>query len=256
MYIQKDFLLLQPRLARKLLALVSLRRKYNIVLQIKRRCLITLESLEVNNQIVLDSKHGISLQPGVIRGVQLCCAALKFGMSDLNSVNFKSNLSWNGKTYHNVNMSRPHRMPIHQTQKSIRRPIRGQTVSRRMIAVEPVLAILIRPELAAKVVGSLVLGVLKVVFAIGASLPDIKDSTRNGLAGQEIGDSSVHLADTTGGVRIHDDAAAVLTERGVGRPEGAEDGGGGGIDVALGNDLVCDLIHKAVHVRYIVGIKL
>lgn len=116
-------------------------------------------------------------------------------------------------------------MAIHQRQQLIGRTIGRQRVGSRVVAVEPVFAVLVGPELAAQVVGALVLGVLEVVFAVGAGLPDVEDGVGDGLAGEQVCDGAVHQGDAALGVGILDDGAAVLAEGGVGRPEGAQDGG-------------------------------
>lgn len=67
----------------ELLALVSLWRQNDIVLQVQSSLVVALEGLEVNNEVVLDSEDGVSGQPGVILGVELGCASLVVGVSDL-----------------------------------------------------------------------------------------------------------------------------------------------------------------------------
>lgn len=116
-------------------------------------------------------------------------------------------------------------MAIHQSKKLMGWTVRGQRVSRRVIAVEPVIAIFIRSELATEVVGRLVLRVLEVIFAVGAGLPDVKDGSGDGLASDKVSDGAVHLAHSALGIGILNDGGAVVTERSVGRPEGSEDGG-------------------------------
>jgi hypothetical protein len=44
-----------------------------------------------------------------------------------------------------------------------------------------------------------------------------------------------------------DDAFAEISEWCSGRPEGTEDGRGGGYDIGFGGELVCDLIDQAVN---------
>lgn len=123
-----------------------------------------------------------------------------------------------------MNVSRAHGVAIHQRQQLIGRTIGRQRVGSRVVAVEPVFAVLVGLELAAQVVGALVLGVLEVVFAVGAGLPDVEDGVRDGLAGEQIRDGAVHQSNAAGGVGVLDDGAAVFAEGGVGRPEGAQDG--------------------------------
>ena len=85
-----------------------------------------------------------------------------------------------------------------------------------MVAVEPVLAVLIGPELSTEVVGGLVLGVLEVIFAVGTSLPDVEDGVGDGLAGLEITYHTMHLADLAVGVCVLNDGAAIVAEGSVG----------------------------------------
>lgn len=237
---------------RELLPLVALRCEDNIVLQVQRGLVITLQRLEVHHEVVLDGEDGVGGQPRVVLGVELGCAALEVGVSDLIvGLVFASSLSQDSgrgkgrETHHDVNMSRSHRMTVQKLKELIRRPIRGQRVRRGVVAVQPVLALLVGPELAAQVVGLLVLGILEVVLAVGAGLPDVEDGAGDGLAGDEVGDGAVHEGDAALGVGVLDDGRAVVAEGGVGRPEGAEDGGGGGVDVAFGYDLVGDFVDEA-----------
>jgi hypothetical protein len=128
------------------------------------------------------------------------------------------------ETHHDVNVSRAHGVAIHQCEQLVSRTIGRQRVGSGVVAVEPVFAILVSPEFAAQVVGALVLGVLEVVFAVGAGLPDVEDGVGDGLAGEKVCDGAVHQGDAALGVGVLDDGAAVLAEGGVGRPEGAQDG--------------------------------
>ena len=139
-------------------------------------------------------------------------------------------------------------MPIHHLQKRIARPIGRQRVGSRVVAVEPVVAILIGAKLAAQVVGALVVRVLKVVFAVGAGLPNVKDGAGDGLAGQQVGDGAVHLADAAAGGGILDDGGAIVAEGSIGGPKGAEDGGGGRVNVALCDDFVGDFVDETLFV--------
>lgn len=139
-------------------------------------------------------------------------------------------------------------MPIHQLQQGIAGPIGGQRVGGGVVAVEPVLSILVGAELAAQVIGGLVVRVLEVVLAVGAGLPDVKDGVGDGLAGEEVGDGAVHEADLAAGGRVLDDGGAVVAEGSVGGPKGAEDGGRGRVDVAFCDDFVGDFVNEAARV--------
>ncbi len=138
-------------------------------------------------------------------------------------------------------------MPVHELQQRIARPVGGQRVGGGVVAVEPVLAVLVGAKLAAQVVGGLVVRVLEVVLAVGAGLPDVEDGVGDGLAGEEVGDGAVHAADLAAGGRVLDDGGAVVAEGGVGGPEGAEDGGGGRVNVAFCDDFVCDFVDEAAY---------
>lgn len=112
-------------------------------------------------------------------------------------------------------------MSIHQLQTCIARPIRRQRVGSRVIAVEPILAILISAKLATQVIGALVIRILKVVFAIRAGLPNVKDGAGNGLAGEQVSNGAVHFADAAAGGRILDDRGTVVAKGSIRRPKGA-----------------------------------
>ena len=67
----------------KLLALVALGGQDDVVLELEDGLVVALERLEVDNQVVLDGKDGVRLQPGVVFGIQLRRAALEFGVGNL-----------------------------------------------------------------------------------------------------------------------------------------------------------------------------
>ena len=115
-----------------------------------------------------------------------------------------------------------------------------------MVAIEPVFSVLVGSELSSQVIGGLVFWVLEVVFAVGACLPNIEHSSGNGLSSEKICNSAVHKSNLATGSWVLDNGAAVVPERGIGRPEGSKDGGGGRIYIAFGDNLVCDFINKAV----------
>lgn len=206
---------------------INLRCKDHVVLQLQLG-LVILVRFEVNDQVGLHSENGVGSQPGVVLGVQLSRAALEVGVGD-----------------HDVDVGGAHGVAVHHLEQLPARAVLGQAVGGRVQAVEPVFAVLVGTELASQVVGRLVLGVLEVVLSVGAGLPDVEDGAGDGLAGQEICDGAVHLADAAGGGGgVDDDAAAEVTEGRVGRPEGPQDGGGGGVDVGLGDDLVGNLVDE------------
>lgn len=252
----------------------SLRCEDHVVLQLQLG-LVVLVGLEVDHQVGLDGEDGVGGQPGVVLGVELRRAAGVVGVGDLEGGEEDQSLapcvfflpsffpllvergrgdsdSGRNRTvaYHDVDVRGAHGVAVHHLQQLPAGAVLGQAVGGGVQAVEPVLAVLVGPELAPQVVGRLVLRVLEVVLAVGAGLPDVEHRPRDGLARQEVRDGAVHLAHAARlGRRVDDDAAAQVAEGRVRRPEGAEDGGGGGVDVGLGDDLVGDLIDEAVKRR-------
>ena len=139
-----------------------------------------------------------------------------------------------------------HGVAVHDLEEIPRGAVGGKAVGGGVEAVEPVLAVLVGAELATEVVGGLVVGVLEVVLSVGRRLPDVEDGAGDGLARGDVTDHTVHLGDAAlGGDAVLDDAAAELTEGSVGRPEGAENGRRRGVDLAIRNDLVGNLVDKA-----------
>lgn len=148
---------------------------------------------------------------------------------------------------HDVDVRGTHGVTVHEVEELEGWTVGGEGVGGGVQAVEPVLALLVGAELAAEVVVGLVLGVLEVVLAVGGRLPDVEDGVGDGLVRGHVPDHTVHERHlASGGNTILDDGAAELTEGSVGGPEGSEDGGGGGVNVAFRNDLVGDLVNKAV----------
>lgn len=137
-------------------------------------------------------------------------------------------------------------MSIQQLQQHTGRSIRGQRVRRRLQAIKVVFSLVVRSKLPSQVIVALVLRVLEIVFPVGGRLPDIDHGVGDALAGQKIGDLPVHEGRVSAGRGVLDDAAAELAEGSVGRPEGAEDGGGGGVGAVLGHELVGDFVDESV----------
>lgn len=111
-------------------------------------------------------------------------------------------------------------------------------------AVEPEPAVLVGSEFPSEVVAGLVLGVEDVVFAVGAGLPHVEDGTLDALARLGVLDGAVEECQLAVGWHVQDTAVAVLSERGLGRPEGTEDGGRCGRDTGIRGDLVVDLVDE------------
>lgn len=89
-------------------------------------------------------------------------------------------------------------------------------------------------------------GVVGIVFAVCAGLPHIEDSVCDGGIGICVEHAAVEICQLAIGRHILDDAATVGTEWSVGRPEGAEDCGGGGGEVLFSDDFVVDFIDESV----------
>jgi len=145
-----------------------------------------------------------------------------------------------------MDVGRAHGVAVQQVEQLVARAVGGQAVGRRVVAVEVILAVLVGAELAAEVVVALILRVLEVVLAVGRGLPDVKDGARDALARRQVRDGAVHLGDAAARARVLDDGATQVAEGRVGRPERPQDGRRGGVDIALGNDLVGDLVNEPV----------
>jgi hypothetical protein len=182
---------------------VICRRQHNIILQLQLSVCVPLKRFEIHDQVVLDSEHGIGSQIWVVFGEYL--------RRD-GDIAVAAN--------HQMDVSRAHRMAIKKIQKNTRRAIGRQRISRGTQAVEMILAIRISPELPPQIIIRLILGILEIVFAVGAGLPDVDDDVGDALLGDQVGDGAVHEGDVAL-VRVLDDAAAQLAEGGVGAPEGA-----------------------------------
>ncbi len=76
----------------KLLALVALGGQDDIVFELEDGLVVAFERLKVDNQVVLDGKDRVRLQPRVVFGVQLRRAALELGVRNLSlCVNHRPN---------------------------------------------------------------------------------------------------------------------------------------------------------------------
>lgn len=115
-----------------------------------------------------------------------------------------------------MNMCRSHWMSIQQPQKHARRSISRQRIRRRLQNIKVVFAIRIRSELPTQVVISLVFWVLEIVFSVRGRLPDIDDGVGDSLAGEQVGDLTVHERGVAVGCGVLNDGAAELTEGCVG----------------------------------------
>ena len=184
----------------------------------------------MHNQVVLDCKDRVGLEVRVIVRVELGDKSVVLWMCDLGGhvlstrkkKLFLKNNQIQCTPYHQVNMRRPHRRPIHQLQQLPRRPIPRQRIRRGPQAIKPIVAIGIRAELAPQVVGDLVLRVLEIVLAVGRRLPDIDDGVGDGFLGLGIGHGAVHERHLAL-MRAEDDRIAVLAEGSIGVPEWTQD---------------------------------
>lgn len=113
--------------------------------------------------------------------------------------------------------------------------------------VQSVLSVRVRLELSAEVVVGLVVWVLEIVFSVRRGLPHVEGDVGDWLVGLHVADDTVHVGDDTALGLVLDDGFFELAPWGVGGPEGAEDGGGGGDVVGVVNlDEVGDFSYKTV----------
>lgn len=210
--------------------LVALGNQADIVLDVENCTLgLVLDGLEIQEKIVLDCAGGIRLEIRVVPGVQLG--------GDTNVVVVSD---------HHVNVSRAVRVATHDLEQ-LRRGTGGVNgVLCGLEAVEPKLAVLVSAELASEVVTGLVLGVVSVVFAVGARLPHVEDCVGDTLAGVDVLDDTVEKGQLTVLGHVLDDAGAVVSEGCLGRPKGTENGGRGRGAAIVGNDLVVDFVDESV----------
>ena len=141
-------------------------------------------------------------------------------------------------------MSGAHRVPVDGLEELVGRAVGGERVGGGPETVEPVLSLVVGLELAAEVVVC-ERRVLEVVLSVAAGLPHVEGDVGDGLVGDEIADDAVHVGDLAL-VLVLNDRVAELAPGGVGRPEGTEDGGGGGLVFGVvGWNVVGDFGDKA-----------
>lgn len=208
--------------------MVGLESHGDVVLQVQLGLGVVLARLEVDDEIVLDGENGVVDQMRVVVRVDLVDDGAVIRVGD-----------------HEMDVGRAPWGAVHEVQQDTGGTVGGQRVSGRVVAVPPELALLVGPELAAKVVDRLVVRVLEIVLAVGRGLPDVENGAGNGLPVVHVTHDTVHVGDLANVMGVLDGAVAELAEGSVGRPEGAKDGGGGGRLAGLGDDLVCDLVDKA-----------
>lgn len=111
--------------------------------------------------------------------------------------------------------------------------------------VEVIATVIVGAELAAQVIGFLVLWVLEVVFAVRGGLPYVKDGVGDAPFCDDVGDTAAHQGDLSI-VRAADDGVAKFAERGVRAPEGSEDRGGSGRVISgFYDEFVADFVDEA-----------
>jgi hypothetical protein len=140
-------------------------------------------------------------------------------------------------------------MSIQQVQKYTSRSIRRQRIRCRLQAIEIIFSVLITLELPSQIVIRPVLGVLEIVFPVRRRLSDVDDCAWNSLSSQEIGNFAVHEGRVSAGSGILNYATTERAERGVGGPEGPEDGGGGGVRT-FGQQLVGDFVDESADISF------
>lgn len=206
--------------------MVLLQSHFNVVLEVELSLGVVGLGFEINDKVILDGEDRVDVEVWVVTGVDLVDDGGVVGVGD-----------------HEVNVGGPHGRAIHEIEKHTGRAVGGQRVRGRVVAVPVELALLVRSELAAEVVLTLV-GVLEVILAVGGGLPDVKDRAGDGLAGLHVCQDTVHEGDLAVGVGVLDDAVAEIAEGSVGRPEGAKNDIGRGGQALVSDDLVGDLIDK------------
>lgn len=139
-------------------------------------------------------------------------------------------------------------MPPHKPQQLRRRPRRINRILRRLQAIKPELALLVRAELAAEVMPCLVLRVEHVVLSVRACLPHVEDGAGDALSCVNVFDDAVEEGELAVFGHVLDDGGAEVAEGGLGGPEGAEDSGWGGrqLVVDAGDDGVVDFVDEAI----------
>lgn len=208
--------------------LVLLGQQADIVLDLENSALgLVLDGLEVEEQIVLDSRDGVGLEVLVGSRVELSSDANELVVGD-----------------HAVDVARAPGVAAHDLEQIGRGTRSVNGVLGRVQAVEPELAIGVGAELAAEVVALLVLGVKDVVLAVGTGLPHVEHGVGNTLAGLSVPDDTVEVGELAILGHVQDDAVAVLPEGSLGRPERSQNGRRCGRQVVLSDNLVVDLIDE------------
>ena len=111
-----------------------------------------------------------------------------------------------------------------------------------MKAAVVVVAVGVSPKLSAQIIVRLILGVLKVVFPIRRSLPDVDNGSWDAILGHEIGDTSMHQGHLPLVGTLYD-AVPKLTERCIRAPKWSQDRRRGGYLIRLACVLVCNFIN-------------
>lgn len=133
---------------------------------------------EVNDEVVLHGEDGVGREPWVVLGVDLRDDGLVLVVGD-----------------HEVDVGGAHGVAVDSLQELPGRTVLGEGVGGGTEAVEAVLAVLVRLELAAEVVVGLVARVLEVVLAVAAGLPEVEGHVGDGFLGLHVADDAVHVGD-------------------------------------------------------------
>lgn len=198
----------------------------DVIFQVELSLGVVIFGLKVHNKIILDGKYRVDGKMRVVIGVDLVDNSGVIRVCD-----------------HQMNMGRTHGGAVHEIEKNTGRPVGGQRVRSRMIAVPPEFALCVRNEFSAQVIFGL-LWILKVVFPVGGGLPDIQHGSLDGFACLHIRDHAVHISDFTVGIGILNSTISELAEGSAGRPERTQDDVGRGRDTLFGNNFVGDFIDQ------------
>lgn len=141
-------------------------------------------------------------------------------------------------------MSWTERMTIHQFQDLASRTIVGNRVRGRAQAVEPILALLIRLELAAQIELDL-LGVLLLIQSVRRGLPNFNRSTNQWLLGFKVQNLTMHKHQfSIIGPRLHD-ILAEFAPRGIRAEERSQDSSRRRRILSLLRKRKCNLINQS-----------
>lgn len=226
--IHLEFVLVRVLHQHRSIGLVLLRGHANVELHVKDSALrVVLDGLEVQKQILLDGTGSVGRQVRIVPGVELGSHADEVGMRD-----------------HHVYVGGTVGVATHDPEELGGGAGGVDGVLGRLEAVEPELAVLVGAELASEIVAGLVLGIMRIVLAVGASLPHVEDRAGNALAGIDVDNDAVEEGELAVSGHVLYYTGAEIAEGGVGGPEGSENGGRGGAAAILEDNLVVDFVDE------------